>query len=263
MSEHITVDTTGETATITLHDPDVRNALSAEMAEELQSAVDSAVDGESRCLVVQGSGGYFCAGGDVKAMVEGVASDVPIDQRIEEYALPVNRAVQAVAECPLPTIAKVDGPAFGAGAALAIACDLVLASERAKLSFGFRQVGLSVDSGTSALLARTVGVNVAKELVFTGELIDSDRAAELGLFNRVYPTDEFEQRTQELVTRVATGPTVALQASKRLIEDGRRRTVGEAVEAEIEALRETVASADHAEGATAFIEQRDPEFEGE
>jgi len=192
MSEHVTVDTTGETATITLHDPDVRNALSAEMAEELQSAVDSAIDGESRCLVVQGSGGYFCAGGDVKAMVEGVASDVPIDQRIEEYALPVNHAVQAVAECPLPTIAKVDGPAFGAGAALAIACDLVLASERAKLSFGFRQVGLSVDSGTSALLARTVGVNVAKELVFTGELIDSDRAAELGLFNRVYSTDEFE-----------------------------------------------------------------------
>jgi len=264
MSDHVTVDTSGETTTVTLHDPDVRNALSVEMAEELRETVQStAEDEDCRCLVVQGSGGYFCAGGDVKAMIEGVASDVPIDERIDDYAVPVNDAVQALAECPLPTIAKVDGPAFGAGAALAIACDLVLASDRAKLSFGFRQVGLSVDSGTSALLARSVGVSTAKELVYTGELIDSGRAADLGLFTRVYPTDEFEQRTQELVARVATGPTVALRESKRLIEEGRHRSVEEAVEAEIESLHRTMPTADHAEGATAFLEQRDPEFEGE
>jgi enoyl-CoA hydratase/carnithine racemase len=262
MSDHVTVDSTGKTTTVTLHEPDVRNALSVEMAEELQAAVESASD-SSRCLVVQGSGGYFCAGGDVKAMVEGVAEDVPVSQRIEDVAAPINRAVQAVAECPLPTIAKVDGPAFGAGAALAIACDLVLASDRAKLSFGFRQVGLSVDSGTSALLARNVGENVAKELVFTGELIDSDRAEGLGLFNRVYPSEEFEQHTQEVVSRVATGPTVALQESKRLIEAAHDRTLAEAVDAEIEGLGRTLGTADHAEGATAFVEQRDPEFEGE
>jgi 2-(1,2-epoxy-1,2-dihydrophenyl)acetyl-CoA isomerase len=123
-------------------------------------------------------------------------------------------------------------------------------------------VGLSVDSGTSFLLPRQVGENVAKELVYTGELIDSDRGAELDLFNRVFPDSEFEQRSQELIDHIATGPTVALQESKRLIEDGLNRTFAETVEAEAEALRTTLGTADHAEGAQSFVEQRDPEFEG-
>jgi enoyl-CoA hydratase/carnithine racemase len=139
----------------------------------------------------------------------------------------------------------------------------VLASERSKISFGFRQVGLSVDSGTSYLLPRQVGKNVAKELVYTGELIDSDRGAELNLFNRVFPDKVFEQRTQELVEHVATGPTVALQESKQLIESGPDRTFEETIETETDSLRKTLATADHAEGARSFVEQRDPEFDGE
>jgi enoyl-CoA hydratase/carnithine racemase len=262
MSDLVRFDVASETATITLSNPDVRNSLSVEMAEELIAAVEKAEDSDARCLVVQGSGGFFCAGGDIKAMVEGVSSDMDIDKRVDEFGVPINRSVQAVYECSLPTIAKVDGPAFGAGGALAIACDIVLASERAKISFGFRQVGLSVDSGTSFLLPRQVGENVAKELVYTGELIDSDRGTELGLFNRVFPDSEFEQRCQELIDHVATGPTVALEESKRLLETGTDRTFGEAVEAEVESLRTTLGTADHAEGARSFVEQRDPEFEG-
>lgn len=262
MSDPVRVDIAEETATVTLDNPDVRNALSVEMAEGLIAAIDEVEDSDARCLVVQGSGGYFCAGGDIKAMVEGVSADMDIEERIEEFGLPINRAVQAVYECPIPTIAKVDGPAFGAGGALAIACDLVLASERSKISFGFRQVGLSVDSGTSYLLPRQVGENVAKELVYTGELIDSDRGAQLNLFSRVFPDEEFEQRTQELVEHVATGPTVALQESKQLIESGLDRTFEETIEVEADSLRQTLATADHAEGVQSFVEQRDPEFEG-
>lgn len=262
MSDPVRYDTSGETATITLNNPDVRNALTAEMAEQLQSAVAAAEDDEARCLVVQGSGGYFCAGGDVGAMVEAVSEDRDIEDRIESVALPVNRAVQAIYECPVPTIAKIDGPAFGAGGALAIACDLVLASERAKISFGFRQVGLSVDSGTSYLLPRIVGESVAKELVYTGELVDSDRAQDLRLFNRVFPTDEFERQTQQLVDRIASGPTVALRESKRLIEAGFDRSFAETVETEADSLRQTLETEDHKEGATAFARQRDPDFEG-
>ena len=263
MSDLVRFDVADETATITLNNPDLRNALSVEMAEELISAVERAEESDARCLVVQGSGGYFCAGGDIKAMVEGVSGEMDIDERVDDYGLPINRAVQAVYEFPLPTIAKVDGPAFGAGGALAIACDVVVASERAKISFGFRQVGISVDSGTSYLLPRQVGENVAKELVYTGELVDSDRAAELNLFNRVFPDSEFERRSQELIDHVATGPTVALQESKRLLDAGPDRTFAEAVEAEADALRTTLATADHAEGAQSFVEQRDPEFEGQ
>lgn len=262
MSELVRTDVAEATATITLDNPDIRNALTVETAEQLIAAVETVEDSDARCLVVQGAGGYFCAGGDIKAMVEGVSADVDIEERVERFGLPINRAVQAVYECSLPTIAKVDGPAFGAGGALAIACDLVLASESAKISFGFRQVGLSVDSGTSFLLPRQVGENVAKELVYTGELIDSDRGAQLDLFNRVFPDEEFEQRSQELVDHVATGPTVALQESKQLIESGLDRTFEETIEAETDSLRTTLATADHAEGAQSFVEQRDPAFDG-
>lgn len=262
MNELVRFDVAGETATITLNNPDVRNALSVEMAGQLRSAVDEAEASEARCLVVQGSGGMFCAGGDIQAMVEGVSDDVDVERRVEEFALPVNRAIQSVYECTLPTVAKVDGPAFGAGGALAIACDLVLASERAKISFGFRQVGLSVDSGTSYLLPRQVGESVAKELVLTGELIDSGRATELGLFNRVFPDDEFERRSQDLIDHVATSPTVALQESIHLVETGLDGDFEETIQAEADGLRTTLETADHAEGATAFVHQRDPEFEG-
>lgn len=263
MSELVVFDMVDETATVTLNNPDVRNALSVEMAEAIQDAVTEAEKREARCLVVQGSEGVFCAGGDISAMLEAVSEDTDVEQRVEGFALPINRAVQAVAECSMPTVAKVDGAAFGAGGALAIACDVVFASERAKIGFGFRQVGICVDSGTSHLLPRIVGENVAKELVYTGELLDADRANELGLFNRVFDGDAFEQRTQELIERIATGPTVALRESKRLLEAGLTQSIDEAIDDEAEGLRRTLASKDHAEGARAFADQRDPEFEGE
>lgn len=259
----LSVDRVDDRLVLTLSDPDVRNALSLEMATSLIETLEDLDEEEIRCVVVQGAGGTFCAGGDVTAMIEGVATDMPVDERVDDYGVPTNRAVQKLYECPVPTVAKVDGAAFGAGGALAIACDVVLASERAKISFGFRQVGLNVDSGTSALLPRQVGESVALDLVYTGELVDAERAHDLGLFTRVFPEDEFEQRAGELVDRIAGGPTLALRHSKRLLKAGRTQPIDEAVDDELEAIRETLASDDHVEGATAFMEQREPEFSGE
>ncbi len=263
MDEKLSYDRVGDTAVLTLDAPDTRNAISLEMAEGLREGIAEAEESGARCVVVQGNGPTFCSGGDIETMAEGVSANVPLERRIEEFALPVNRAVQAVAECSLPTVAKVDGPAVGAGGALAIACDVVLASERAEIGFGFREVGLSVDSGTSGLLPRVVGENVAKELVYTGELVDAERADQLGLFNHVYPVEEFEQRTQEVVDRIASGPTLALKHSKRLIEAGGGRSIAEAVEAEAEALAETLDSDDHAKAVLAFARGEEPEFTGE
>ena len=254
-------DVVDETATITLTNPDLRNALTAEMATELREVLDSVTDSDARCVVVQGSGGTFCAGGDIEAMLDGVSDERDTETLIEEYALPVNRAVQELHECDLPTVAKVDGPAFGAGGALAIACDVVLASNRAKISFGFRQVGLSIDSGTSYLLPSVVGDKIAKELVYTGKLVEAERARELGLFNRVFPVDEFEQDCQQIIDDIATGPTVALSHSKRLL-DADSSSVAEAVSQECEALETILETDDHEEGVVAFAEQRSPEFEG-
>lgn len=261
--ETLVYEMVDERATITLEDPDVRNALTVEMAEELTDAIQDATERDARCVIVQGSGGVFCSGGDVEAMLSGVRENKPPAENIDSFARPVNEAVESVAACPLPTVAKVDGPAFGAGGALVLACDLALASERAKISFGFRQVGLSVDSATSTLLPRTVGENVAKELVYTGELVDAGRASELGIFNHVFPVAEFEQEVHRIVDQIATGPTVALQHSKRLLETGKNRTVGEAIEAELDAFTEVLETADHEEGVQAFVDQRDPAFDGE
>lgn len=252
----------GDRATITLNDPEMRNALSVEMAEELTEAIERATDSAVRCVVVQGSNGTFCAGGDIESMHEGVTGEQSTTEKVESFARPVNEGVQAVAECPLPTVAKVDGPAYGAGGALVLACDVVLASERAKISFGFRQVGLSIDSGTSALLTRAVGGKTAKELVYTGDLVEADRAAGLGLFNRVFETDAFEERASDVIERIETGPTEALKHSKQLLEAGRNRTISEAVDAELEAFETILETADHEEGVRAFVEGREPSFDG-
>ena len=253
----------GNLATITMDNPPLRNALTLEAAEHIQEAIDAIEDAEVRCAVLEGSEGTFCAGGDIESMLEGLASDRDTEELMEEVGLPINKTVQRVYECSVPTIAKVDGAAFGAGGSLAIACDLVLASERAEISFGFRRIGLSIDSGTSYLLPRVVGEKTAIELVYTGDLIDAAEAQELGLINRVFPTEEFDERCDEVIEEVVTGPTIALKHSKQLLQRGGERTFDEAIEAEVASLGTVFGTSDFSEGVNAFVERRTPEFEGE
>lgn len=249
-------------ATITLTNPDLRNALTLDTAKAITEALEDIEESDVRCVVLEGSEGTFCAGGDIELMMEGLTSDRETAELMEEAAYPINRTVQRVYECPIPTVAKVDGPAFGAGGSLAIACDVVLASERAELSFGFRRVGLSVDSGTSYLLPRMVGENTAKDLVYSGDLLDAEEAEELGLFNRVYPTEEFEDRADEYVDNVATGPTVGLKHSKQLLQRGLDRSFDEVIDAEVDAIGTVFETDDFEEGVEAFLEQRTPSFDG-
>ncbi len=251
-----------ERATITMDNPGLRNALTLDAATALTEAIEDIETSDARCVVLEGSEGTFCAGGDIELMLEGLTSDRETEELMDEAAFPINRTVQRVYECSIPTVAKVDGPAYGAGASLAIACDVVLASERAEISFGFRRVGLSVDSGTSYLLPRMVGENTAKDLVYSGDLLDAEEAGDLGLFNRVYPTAEFEQRADEYVENVATGPTVGLKHSKALLQRGLERSFDDVIEAEVDAIATAFETADFDEGVRAFLEQRTPEFEG-
>ena len=263
MTEAVTVDVENGVATLTLNRPDQRNALSVEMTGALLDAIDD-LEGheEARCLVITGRGKTFCAGGDIDAMAERMAGEVSLAESVRHIQQDTSRAIRRVREFHLPTVAKLDGVAYGAGANLAIACDCVVASEDARISFGFRQVGLAVDSGTSYLLPRVVGENVAKELVFTGELLDAERAADLGIFNHVYPTDSFEDEADSFVERIASGPTVALETSKRLVNQGLESSFKEAVDDEASAQAAVFETGDHREGANAFMEGREPEFEG-
>ncbi len=261
--EPVRLDVEDGVATLTLDRPDNRNALTREMGSAIADALDD-LEGneEARCLVVTGSGGSFCAGGDINAMMERMGGDVPLHEAVRGIQYETSKTLERVHEFYLPTVAKVDGVAFGAGANLAMACDLQVMSEEARISFGFRQVGLAVDTGTSYFLPRAVGENTAKELVFTGELVEPERAEDLGLVNHVFPAESFDEDVAEFVETIATGPTVALRASKQALRGGFDRSLGDAMAFEAAAQAQVFESEDHAEGATAFMEKRDPEFEG-
>jgi enoyl-CoA hydratase/carnithine racemase len=249
-------------ATLTLNRPSVRNALTEDIAAGIIDSLAELEGSDARCLVVEGAGGAFSAGGDVNAMSERLAGDVPLAEAVRHVSQETSRAVKRVAEFDLPTVAKIDGIAFGAGANLAIACDIQLASSESRISFGFRQVGLAVDSGTSYFLPRIVGENTAQELVLTGELVAAERAEKLGLFNHVYPADEFDERADEFVEQIATGPTVALRTSKRLVRQSFESSLDQAMENEAAAQAAVFETDDHREGAESFMASEEPDFEG-
>jgi enoyl-CoA hydratase/carnithine racemase len=262
--EPVLLDVEDGVATLTLNQPDTRNALTRELSEAIIGAVDDLeARSDVRCLVVTGQEGTFCAGGDINSMLERMTGDMALHDAVRNIQQVTSRAIRRVYEFHRPTVAKVDGAAFGAGGNLAIACDCLVASERARIGFGFRQVGLAVDSGTSYLLPRLVGENVAKELVFTGELLDAERAADLGIFNHVYDEDEFDDEAAEFVDSIAAGPSIALETSKRLIAQGWTKDLKTAQDDEAAAQAAVFDTGDHEEGATAFMESRSPEFDGE
>lgn len=261
-SDSVRLERDAGVATIVLDDPDRRNALSLDVSTGLMDALSKLEGTDTRCVVIEGAGKAFCAGGDVELMIEQAATESSLDDAVRHVIQQTGRAIQRVAACEFPTVAKVDGAAIGAGANLAIACDIQLLSERATIGFGFRQVGLAVDSGTSYLLPRIVGDNIARELVFTGELLDADRAEALGLANHVYPAETFDERADELIGTIAEGPTVALRTSKRLLRHNPTTSLAAAIETEAAAQAAALDSDDHEEGVAAFMERRDPEFRG-
>lgn len=261
-NESVLLDITDGIATITLNEPDRRNALSESIEDGLLDALDEIDDSDASCVVIEGTGGVFSAGGDIDRMLEGLTADVPLDERAKALEEGTPQTLTRVYQYHLPTIAKIDGAAVGAGANLAIACDLQLASEDASFGFVFRQVGLSVDAGTSFLLPRLVGSNVAKELVFTGDIIGAERAEEIGLVNHVYDGTEFDEEVQAVAERVASGPDVAFRHTKRLLNEGFEKSIEQAMTDEAVAQGIVFQTDDHYEGVEAFMESRDPEFEG-
>ncbi|WP_049926080.1 enoyl-CoA hydratase/isomerase family protein [Halopiger goleimassiliensis] len=249
-------------ARIVLNQPDRRNAFSAEIHEGFVAALEEIRGTDARCVVVEGAGGAFSAGGDVQRMVEALEGDQPADERARRLEERTKEMMTTLVEFPVPTVAAIDGPAVGAGANLAIGCDVQLASDRSTFGFVFRGVGLSVDAGTSYLLPRIVGENVAKELVLTGEIFGADRANEIGLVNHVYPEDEFDERVDEFVETVVSGPPIALRHANRLVGEGLNKSLEQALTDEATAQGIVFDTDDHAEGVEAFLEDREPEFQG-
>ena len=249
----------GAIATLTLNRPEARNALDAVMRQELAAALaELERDPAGRVLVLTGAGGHFCAGGDVKSMRERRYTAAEGRARVEV----LNRLILRLVDFPRPTIASVDGFAVGAGCNLALACDLIVASDRAKFGQVFARIGLVPDGGGTWLLSRLVGLARAKELIFTADIVEAGEAARLGLVNRVVPAAALAEETRRLAERIAAGPPLALRLAKRLVNRAAASDLPDALDAEAAAQAITVTSEDHQEGLQAFFEKRAPRFRG-
>jgi 2-(1,2-epoxy-1,2-dihydrophenyl)acetyl-CoA isomerase len=246
-------------AMVTLNRPDARNALDLAMREQLEATL-ARLEAEPavRVLVLRGAGEHFCAGGDVKFMQASRMSASEGQQRVEA----MNRAILALARFRTPTIAMVDGYAVGAGCNLALACDLVVASDRARFGEVFARIGLIPDGGGIYLLPRRVGLARAKELVFTAEIIEAADAERMGLVNRVVPTGELTAQTQTLARRIAGGPPRAHAMAKSLLNRSFALDLETSLAWEGLAQGMMIESEDHREGLAAFFEKRAPRFTG-
>lgn len=255
MSELLLDRNASGVATLTLNRPQRKNAIPPGGWQELTRLLQEVSRTESdRVLVVTGAGAAFCAGADL--------SEMPRDEHPLRAMLPVNGAALALHAVPKPTIAKVNGDAVGAGMNLALGCDLVVAGESARFSQIFARRGLSLDFGGSWLLPRLVGLHKAKELAFFGEILSAREAERLGLVNRVVPDHELDAFVEDWAERLANGPPLALQTTKRMLSNSLSLGLSEALDAEAAAQSVNLASTDVKEGVAAFLEKRKPVFRG-
>jgi 2-(1,2-epoxy-1,2-dihydrophenyl)acetyl-CoA isomerase len=257
--EFIRLERNGDVATITLDRPGTRNACSMDMWLVIRDCFFELTASDARVIVITGANGDFCSGADVVKKSEG-SSGFENNQLTALRLL--SQTVLAIHDCPIPVVAKVDGYAVGAGLGLALAADFIWCSDRAKFSAIFAKLGLSLDFGASRLLAERVGIPIAKELAYTADMVDAERAERIGLVNRVVPADELDAAVDGLTARIAAGPPLALSMTKRMLDHGPGSTLLHALETEALAGIVNLGSQDLVEGMTAFREKRAPRFQG-
>ena len=241
-------------ARIVLCNPRRKNAITSAMWGELTAAFRwVAGSDEVRAVVVTGDGDEFCSGADLSAAP---------DKHALAYMRDVNQGAIALHQIPQPTIARVDGIAAGAGLNLALGCDLVVASDRARFSEIFAKRGLSLDYGGSWLLPQRIGLHKAKELALLAPIIDAAEAERIGLVNRVVPVDQLDEVVDDWAARLAGGPPIALAQTKALLDRAATSTLAEALAAEAAAQTVNFGTQDTPEAIAAFLHKREPAYRG-
>ncbi len=263
----IQLDSDGAVATVRLNRPERMNAVIEEMYEEILDALDGVErDPELRCVILTGSvlhrGGIakqaFCAGADLKKHASGDRSQAERRAYIEL----AHRTTGRIHDFPKPILAAVNGPARGAGAEMALSCDLVFMATDATLAFPETSLGTFVGGGVTLLLPLLVGIARAKDLIYTGRVVDGREAVELGLAIRCFPIDRLLDEVREYARQLAAHAPISMALAKRHLHSSARLDLATALRVEAEAILDCMETEDWREGTRAAIERRPPRFEG-
>jgi enoyl-CoA hydratase/carnithine racemase len=258
--ETLIVERQDGVVTVTMNRPERKNAANGKMLTELRATFEEVEDNpDDRVMVLTGAGGAFCSGADLSDP-NGPATDPSRSglarmRRLGDVALALHHVSK-------PAIAKVDGVAVGAGLSLALGCDLIVCSDRARLSMIFSKRGLALDNGASWLLPRLVGLARAKEIALFGGMYSAEEALAIGLINRVMPAAELDGFVDNWAATLAAGPPLALSMTKTLLRDSFASSMDEALENEARCQSVNFASQDTNEALAAFTEKREPTYIG-
>jgi len=258
------VERDGGLVTLTLNRPEKKNAIDRDIWAGLDQALtDIAANPDDRAVMLTGAGGNFSSGADLSGASGGTGGDAaPPPLPIITEMRSMGDIMLRLHRLPIPTLAKVDGVAVGVGLGLALGCDLVVASSRARLIEIFPRRGLALDGGNSWLLPRLVGLQKAKELAFFGESLSAAEAERIGLVSKVVEPDELDEVAGAWARRLAEGPTVALALSKRLLNNSYAVSMDQALEDEGRSQHVSYTTQDLVEAFKAYFEKRDPVFRG-
>ncbi|MFD2531894.1 2-(1,2-epoxy-1,2-dihydrophenyl)acetyl-CoA isomerase PaaG [Gracilimonas halophila] len=247
--------------TISLNRPDKLNSFNFKMGSQIKEALMEAESSQDvRCVLLTGVGRAFCAGQDLAEATE-VSNDPDRDlsEIVHHTYLPI---IKGIRELEKPVVCAVNGTAAGAGANIALACDIVIASEEAKFIQSFSQIGLIPDSGGTYILPRLIGLARATALTFLGEKITANDAVEMGLIWKSYPADEFMKEAQAIASKLAKMPTRGFGLTKRGFNAGFSNDLESQLKLEANLQAEAGETHDYNEGVQAFLEKRKPKFKG-
>lgn len=257
----ILVNKENQVTTVTLNRPELLNAISPELIDDLYNAMGAIEkDDDTRAIVLTGKGKAFSAGGDLEKDLIPVSKMTPMEWK--KYFVYFTSLTQRIYNLKKPVIAAINGVTVGGGCDLAMACDIRIASDKARFGHGYIKMGIIADMGGNYLLPRVIGLGRAKLFAFTGDLIDAREAERIGLIDKLVPADKFEEETAKLVKKIATGPTAAIIFTKEAMRRSLNMSMDDAFEFSVNLQSALLDSEDFKEGYTAFLEKRKPAYKG-